>query len=105
MRFTRFWGAIGLLLTAALAVEAQQPQRRDGDLKEGNPAPEFTIKDVEGKKTVKLSRFRYSCNPFGMGVTNARPILRMSCANNTIPGGDHAFQLLYHHRHRHPSLR
>ena len=55
MYFAKFWAATGLLLAAALAVEAKQPQRRDGDLKEGSPAPEFSIKDAEGKKTVKLS--------------------------------------------------
>lgn len=58
MRILRLWGAAGFLLVTALAVEAQQPQRREGDLKEGAPAPDFTVKDGEGQKTVKLSELK-----------------------------------------------
>jgi cytochrome oxidase Cu insertion factor (SCO1/SenC/PrrC family) len=44
-----------LLLAAVVVAQAQQSQRREGDLKEGGTAPDFTIKDVAGKKTVTLS--------------------------------------------------
>jgi cytochrome oxidase Cu insertion factor (SCO1/SenC/PrrC family) len=58
MRFITFGGAAGLLLAALCAVEAQQPQRRDGDLKEGGLAPDFTLQDAEGKNPVKLSELK-----------------------------------------------
>jgi cytochrome oxidase Cu insertion factor (SCO1/SenC/PrrC family) len=56
MRLMRLWAVVLLLATASAA--AAQPQRRDGDLKEGSAAPDFAIKDVEGKKTVKLSELK-----------------------------------------------
>jgi cytochrome oxidase Cu insertion factor (SCO1/SenC/PrrC family) len=46
------------LLLAVLAVEASAQQRREGNLKVGDAATDFTIKDVEGKKTVKLSELK-----------------------------------------------
>ena len=55
MRLIKLGGAAALLLTALVAVEAQQPRPRDGDLKEGAAAPDFTLKDPEGKSAVKLS--------------------------------------------------
>jgi cytochrome oxidase Cu insertion factor (SCO1/SenC/PrrC family) len=57
MRHLHFWTLLGLLLTA-LAVRAQPGLRRDGELKEGSAAPDFTIKDVAGKQTVKLSALK-----------------------------------------------
>jgi len=36
----------------------QQPQRREGALKVGDVAPDFSIKDVEGKSTTKLSELK-----------------------------------------------
>jgi cytochrome oxidase Cu insertion factor (SCO1/SenC/PrrC family) len=54
MRTVRIWGLLGFMVVA-LAAHAQQGQRRDGDLKEGVAAPDFTIKDVEGKKSISLS--------------------------------------------------
>lgn len=50
---TTLGGASVLLLAVILPVEAQRP--REGDLKVGNAAPDFTVKDVQGKQTVKLS--------------------------------------------------
>lgn len=41
-----------------LVAFAQQPRPREGDLKVGATAPDFTVKDVEGKKTVKLSELK-----------------------------------------------
>ena len=43
------------LLAAFLTVGSSAQQRRDGDLKVGDAATDFTVKDMEGKKTVKLS--------------------------------------------------
>ena len=57
MRSVRLLGLLGLLLTA-LTLQAQEGKRRDGDLKEGAAAPDFSIRDVEGKKGVKLSDLR-----------------------------------------------
>jgi cytochrome oxidase Cu insertion factor (SCO1/SenC/PrrC family) len=56
----RTLGILGLagLLLAALAAQAQGPARRDSDLKEGAPAPDFTIKDVDGKMAIKLSELK-----------------------------------------------
>ena len=51
MRRLGVWTLVGLLLAA----QAQRPQRRDGALKEGAAAPDFTIKDVDGSNPVKLS--------------------------------------------------
>jgi cytochrome oxidase Cu insertion factor (SCO1/SenC/PrrC family) len=48
--------AAGVLL-AGLAW-AQQPRPRDGDLKVGAAAPDFTVKDADGKNTVKLSELK-----------------------------------------------
>ena len=42
----------------ALTLQAQEEKRREGDLKEGGPAADFTLRDVEGKKSVKLSELR-----------------------------------------------
>jgi cytochrome oxidase Cu insertion factor (SCO1/SenC/PrrC family) len=36
----------------------QRPERKDGDLKVGDAAPDFAVQDVTGKKTVKLSELR-----------------------------------------------
>jgi cytochrome oxidase Cu insertion factor (SCO1/SenC/PrrC family) len=44
-----------LLLAAAVGVAAQQPPRRAADLKQGDAAPDFTLKDADGRKAVKLS--------------------------------------------------
>lgn len=57
MRSVRLLGLLGLLLTA-LTLQAQEGKRRDGDLKEGAAAPDFSIKGVEGKKGVRLSELR-----------------------------------------------
>jgi cytochrome oxidase Cu insertion factor (SCO1/SenC/PrrC family) len=46
---------MGLLLAALWTVQAQQGERRDGDLKEGDAALDFTLSDSEGKNAVKLS--------------------------------------------------
>jgi len=64
----------GMVLMAATALAAHQvvaqrsnrPRRRPGSerrrvpdkLKEGDMAPDFALKSVDGKKTVKLSSFR-----------------------------------------------
>jgi peroxiredoxin len=37
---------------------SQAPQPRRGNLNVGEAAPDFTLKDVEGERTVTLSRLR-----------------------------------------------
>lgn len=46
-----------VMLTCAMTrgVIAQSPRPRQGDLKAGDAAPDFTLKDVQGKREVKLS--------------------------------------------------
>ena len=43
-------------IVTALAASAQLP--RQGDLKVGDAAPNFTVKDVEGKNAVTLSELK-----------------------------------------------
>lgn len=50
--------ATAALWAATLVAFAQLPRPREGDLKVGAAAPDFTVKDVEGKKTVKLSELK-----------------------------------------------
>jgi peroxiredoxin len=38
-----------------LGVWAQSPRPRQGNLNVGDAAPDFTVKDVQGKRAVKLS--------------------------------------------------
>jgi cytochrome oxidase Cu insertion factor (SCO1/SenC/PrrC family) len=51
-----------LLLAAGMAAaEAQQVQKRkplQGNLKIGDAAPDFTIKDIDGKVETTLSKFQ-----------------------------------------------
>lgn len=55
-RFKTFGLSSVLLLAMSMAVWAQQsPRPREGDLKVGDAAPDFTVSDVQGKTTVKLS--------------------------------------------------
>lgn len=43
------------VLLALLVATAPAQQRREGNLKVGDAATDFTVKDVDGKKPVKLS--------------------------------------------------
>jgi cytochrome oxidase Cu insertion factor (SCO1/SenC/PrrC family) len=54
----RLWAAGLTLAVLTGAAGAQQPRPREADLKVGTAAPDFTIQDVEAKKTVKLSDLR-----------------------------------------------
>ena len=56
---------MGLLawLAAAATAQAQPRERREGDLKVGAAAPEFTVYDMDGNNPVKLS------------VLNDRPVV------------------------------
>ena len=49
-----------LLFATTLNVQAQskKAQRRDGDLKEGGPAADFTLRDANGKNPVTLAKLR-----------------------------------------------
>jgi hypothetical protein len=50
--------AVGAMLMAVAAAAAQESRPRQGDLKVGDAAPDFTIKDVQGKEEVRLSKLR-----------------------------------------------
>ncbi len=52
------WAAGILAVVLAASVWAQPSQKKTDDLKEGDPAPDFTIQDAAGKKTVKLSELK-----------------------------------------------
>jgi peroxiredoxin len=39
-------------------VEAQPSRPREGNLKVGDAAPDFTVKDMQGKTTVKLAALK-----------------------------------------------
>ena len=49
-------GVLAAVLTAP--GWAQPPQKQADDLKEGSPAPDFTLQDMAGKKTVKLAELK-----------------------------------------------
>jgi cytochrome oxidase Cu insertion factor (SCO1/SenC/PrrC family) len=56
----RWFIGLAVVLAATAAVVAQPPRRqpRDSDLKEGAAAPDFTLADLGGDKTVRLSDLR-----------------------------------------------
>ncbi len=49
---------IASALLMLIAVWAQPPRPREGNLKVGDPAPDFTLSDGQGKITVKLSALK-----------------------------------------------
>lgn len=49
-------GVLAVLLTAP--AWAQPAPKKADDLKEGSPSPDFTLQDMAGKKTVKLSELK-----------------------------------------------
>ena len=55
----RWWICLAALCVFSGDVSAQgpgkRPMRREVDLKEGSVAPDFTVKDLTGKTTVKLA--------------------------------------------------
>ena len=53
------FSAIGFLAIATIvATTALAQTSRSGDLKVGDNAPEFTVKDVQGKNSVTLSELK-----------------------------------------------
>jgi cytochrome oxidase Cu insertion factor (SCO1/SenC/PrrC family) len=51
--------ACAVLLGALAALPAADPPRpREGDLKVGDAAPDFTVKDVDGKVATRLSELK-----------------------------------------------
>jgi cytochrome oxidase Cu insertion factor (SCO1/SenC/PrrC family) len=59
MRRLISFGAVGMLAFAlTLGVWAQSPRPRPGVLKVGDAAPDFAVKDVQGKKAVQLSELK-----------------------------------------------
>ena len=49
---------LSLALSILIADARAEPQPRQGELKVGDAAPDFTVKDVHGKQAVKLSNLR-----------------------------------------------
>jgi hypothetical protein len=47
-----------LLATLAVTAGAEPPRPRQGSLKVGDAAPDFTVQDVDAKQTVKLSALK-----------------------------------------------
>jgi cytochrome oxidase Cu insertion factor (SCO1/SenC/PrrC family) len=54
-RSDSFATAAVLLSIVTVSAWAQSSRPRQGDLKIGDAAPDFTVKDVQGKQSVKLS--------------------------------------------------
>jgi cytochrome oxidase Cu insertion factor (SCO1/SenC/PrrC family) len=55
----RNWLPASIVLAGLMVLlGADQPRPRDGDLRVGASAPDFTVKDMSGKKTVKLVDLR-----------------------------------------------
>jgi cytochrome oxidase Cu insertion factor (SCO1/SenC/PrrC family) len=54
-RFRLFGAVLAMLAVMGASAKAQQPRPRQGDLKVGDAAPDFTVKDVLGKQALKLS--------------------------------------------------
>ena len=56
---SRYWNQLLVALTAsalsATPLAAQPPRPRQGDLQTGEVAPDFFVKDVQGKESVRLS--------------------------------------------------
>jgi cytochrome oxidase Cu insertion factor (SCO1/SenC/PrrC family) len=51
-------GLLAVLGAVPSDAPAQQRRPRQGTLRAGQAAPDFTLQDVEGKKTVKLAEAR-----------------------------------------------
>jgi cytochrome oxidase Cu insertion factor (SCO1/SenC/PrrC family) len=51
---------VAAIVAAALAAPAwaQRPPKQPDNVKEGSPAPDFTLQDMAGKKTVKLAELK-----------------------------------------------
>ncbi len=60
MAVLRFSALALIFLATTMEAQAQpkKGQRRDGDLKEGGPAADFTLKDADGKNPVTLSKLK-----------------------------------------------
>lgn len=65
MRYLTAMSTAALLLALAVTASGQQRragdlrgEQREGDLKVGDRSPDFTVKDVDGKKSVKLSELK-----------------------------------------------
>ena len=57
MRTIHLLAAGGILLASlTISAWAQSPRPRAGQLKVGDTAPDFTVKDVAGKEEVQLSK-------------------------------------------------
>lgn len=50
--------SVVVLLSIGPSVGAQTPERRQGTLRTSDSAPDFSLQDVSGKKTVKLAELK-----------------------------------------------
>ena len=60
MRSLHFLGALSVVFVFSILTcgAGAEPRPRQGELKVGDAAPDFTVKDVRGKQAVKLSDLR-----------------------------------------------
>lgn len=58
MRLRTPWAAGVLAAVLTVPSWAEPPPKKIADLKVGSRAPDFTIQDMAGKKTVKLSELK-----------------------------------------------
>jgi len=54
----RIGAAMGLVAALMAPAFSQTPRPREGTLNTGDTAPDFTLKDVEGKRKVTLSELK-----------------------------------------------
>ncbi|MGE3804166.1 MAG: hypothetical protein AB7K24_05795 [Gemmataceae bacterium] len=58
MRLFRFGMAASVLALLLFSVSLEAQRRREGDLKVGDLAPDFTVTSVDGKETVALAKLK-----------------------------------------------
>ena len=58
MRHVFSLASLSVIITILNFVAGAEPRPREGELKVGDAAPDFTVKDVRGKQAVKLSDLR-----------------------------------------------
>lgn len=87
-----YFGVFGLCVTVASVAEAQapnssrpdRPQIRQGNLQEGQAAPDFTLQDVAGKQSVKLSSLQGKPVVLIFGSCTCPPFVRTTEATEQL---------------------